>query len=111
MIDQVSFYCDIVANLPVEITALILQYLPLYQVFQAQRVSQKWRLILSSAQMVDSLLHPWYSGSSASLFIPDNLPESTVASIKAEHVDAYRTGNPFSLSFYDASCFRVAYAE
>ena len=111
MIDAVTFHCDLVGQLPVEITAMILQYLPLHQVFQAQRVSRKWRIILSSAQMVDNLLHAWYPGPSAPLSIPDHLSESAVASIKAEHVDAYRTGNPFSMRFHESKCFRVAYAE
>lgn len=98
MVNQVDFYCDIVARIPFEISEMIFQYLPLCQVFQAQRVSKKWQEILASAGMITSLLRQWYRGPDTTPRLPDRLSVYTAASLMAEHVDAYQRGKAFSMS-------------
>ncbi|KAL6714358.1 hypothetical protein ACLMJK_007781 [Lecanora helva] len=89
---------DIVAGLPPEIVATIFHYLPLHQVFSARRVSSSWSWKLSSVQLIDGLLKSWFPNDQVSLRIPEGLSSQAVPALKAEHVDAYRNGNPFSTS-------------
>ena len=118
-IEEVDLHCDIVAQLPLDISLMILQYLPLYQVFQARRVSSKWKQLLSPAQTVEALLRDWYPKGQVgqSLQIPAGLCAESVASLKAEHIDAYRTGYPFNDTRHkwgclvDFCCECVAYAD
>lgn len=119
-IEEVDFHCDIIAKLPLEISQLILQYLPLYQIFWARRVSPKWKQILSSAHIENLLLQDWYPKRDVdqSLQTPTGLPAESVASLKAEHIDAYRTGHAFSYARHEWDCFArgldrdlVAYAD
>lgn len=58
-VGKIDLKCDIIAHSPLEISRDILQYLPIHQIFQARRVSSKWRQILSSAQIVEPLLRDW----------------------------------------------------
>lgn len=118
MTDNVDFHCDIVAKVPCEISEMILQYLPLRQVFQAQRVSHRWRDILASPGVVTAVLWSWYPASDPILGVRDGLSAKTVALLNAEHVDAYRSGNAFSMSTLDFEVFPddlnsdlVAYAD
>ena len=119
-IEAIDMHCDILTKLPLEISQLILRYLPLHQIFQARRVSSKWKQLLSTAQMVNSLMRDWYPqpGIESDLHIPAGLSAERVASLKAEHIDAYRTGNAFKyakLSCEDLSqsidSNRLAYAD
>ena len=118
LVGEVDFNCDIIAQLPLEISQRILQYLPLYQVFEARRVSSQWNQILSSAQTVEPLLRDWYPkrDDNQGLQIPDGLSADSVAALKAEHIDAYRTGHAFTYAMYwsDAKFpnpYRMAYAD
>ena len=120
VIEEVDFHCDIIAKLPLEISRVILQYLPLYQIFQARRVSPGWRQILASARTVEFLLRDWFPNHNVNqdLQIPAGLSAEIVASVKAENVDAYRTGHAFSYARHRRHCFSgawdpyvVAYAD
>ena len=93
-----SFHYDIVAGLPVEISQKIFLYLPLYQCFQAQRVSRRWRELLSAPQTMECLIRWWYPRGETDLCISDGLSIEAVMNLKAEHIDAFRTGHPFSKS-------------
>ena len=93
-----SFHYDIIAELPLEISQKILSYLPLVQCFRAQRVSRRWHKLLSSPQTIDSLLRWWYPGPETDLCIPNDLSVEETMNLKAEHIDAFRTGHPFSKS-------------
>ena len=50
------------------------------------------------------MLHFWRIGSHSAICIPDGLTEDAVASLKAEHIDAFRKGFPFSLGLPDLEC-------
>lgn len=119
-IEQVDFYCDIIAKLPLEISRIILQYLPLYQIFQAQRVSSQWRKILLSAQTLEPLLRDWYPklDPERNLQTSAGVSAESVAAIKAEQIDAYRTGHAFTFARYEwgpdsdnMELYRVAYTD
>ena len=101
-IEKVDLRCDFIAKLPLEISQMILQCLPLYQVFQARRVSSKWNQILKSNETVEPLLRHWYPKHDLDLAlrIPDGLSAESVASFKAEHIDAHRSGRAFSYAYY-----------
>lgn len=120
-LEEVDLRCDIISQLPLELSQIILQHLPLYQLFQARRVSSKWRQILSSAQTVEPLLRDWYHpkrdvdrGSQ----IPAGLSADSVAYLKAKYIDAYCTGHPFTYASHEWDCLEtyldlnlVAYAD
>ncbi|CAD6580983.1 MAG: hypothetical protein ASARMPREDX12_000322 [Alectoria sarmentosa] len=119
-LEEVDLHCDVIAELPLEISQMILRHLPLYQIFQARRVSFRWKQVLSSPQTMEPLLRSWFPAPIAdtALHIPDGLSESSILSLKAEHIDAYRTGHAFSYMTYSWSCFLddlsldlVAYAD
>ena len=97
---RLNLYCDMIARLPNELSNMILQYLPLHQIYQAQRVSRAWLFILSSPQMLDSRLRQWYPTPDTDLRVPSGLSAKATVSLKAEHIDAYRTGNAFSMGVY-----------
>ena len=65
-----------------------------------RRVSRAWYDVLTSPTVRDAVLRSWSIGSDNSLCIPDGLSEEAIASLRAEHVDAFRTGHPFSLSIH-----------
>ena len=95
-IDQVDFRCDPLSKLPLEIIEQILGYLPLHQCFRIRRVSESWLKVLSKPQTVEHLLRFWYPGAEAKFEIPRDLTASAASSLRAEHVDAYRSGQAFS---------------
>ena len=121
-IEDVDLHCDIVAQLPFDISLMILQYLPIHQIFQARRVSSQWRQMLSPTRTVDTFLRDWYpcrkDDVSQILQIPAGLSAENVASLKAEHVDAFRTGHPFKYAHCYFQCasnpqslYRMVYAD
>ena len=97
---------DVFGRLPLELSQRISQYLQLYQIFQARRVSKRWNVILSSPYIVESMfLRPWYTEEKSSLHIPEGLSESAVVSLKAEHIDAFCNGRAFSVANFDIEGF------
>ena len=94
-------YYDIIAELPLEIVQKIFLYLPLHQCFEAQRVSRRWRKLLSVPQTIECLLRWWYPSGETDLCIPNDLSIEATLNLKAEHIDAFRTGHPFSKSILD----------
>ncbi len=74
---------------------------------------------------MELLIRNWFSkpATNKTLHIPDGLSTSSVLSLKAEHIDAYRTGHAFAYAIYEWDCFphyqycsslalgRVAYAD
>ena len=100
---MVDLHCDVIAELPLEIAQIILQYLPLHQIFQAQRVSSNWRRILSSASTVEPLLRDWFPKGEVGLGlrIPKGVSSEFITSLKAERVDAFRTGFAFSSATHE----------
>ena len=97
VLDPINFKYDIIGNSPIEINAIIFQHLQIYQLFQAQRVSRTWKWILSSPEILDPPLEDWDSMGETPLRLPKGLTPQAIRSLKAEHVDAYRTGLPFSM--------------
>lgn len=98
IIEQVDLRCDLIVELPRELSSMILQYLPLYQVFQARRVSRLWHSVLTSSGILEDVLRSWQLASPSLLRIPPGLSVEAIISLKAEHMDAYRTGNPFCMA-------------
>lgn len=94
---SLDFRFDIIGNLPIEILCLVFMNLDIYQAFQLRRVSKRWLAALSAPQIVESMLCPWFSLGPVDLRMPPNVSEEESLAIKAEHVDAFKTGNPFSM--------------
>ncbi|KAI4200456.1 MAG: hypothetical protein LQ350_003904 [Teloschistes chrysophthalmus] len=94
---EVHFKQDPIERVPLEISCLIFQHLDIYQAFQLRRVSKLWLRRLSAPDFVESLLRPWFAMGEVNLRMPPNISAEAALSIKAEHVDAYKTGNPFSM--------------
>ncbi|KAL8930739.1 MAG: hypothetical protein Q9208_000280 [Pyrenodesmia sp. 3 TL-2023] len=91
------FNFDIISGLPIEILCMTFKHLPIYQAFQLRRVSKTWLQKLSAPELVESLLQPWFPMGDVDLRMPDNVSREAALAIKAEHVDAFKTGNPFSM--------------
>ena len=89
---------DIVGQLPLEISQEVAQYLPLHENVAAQRVSRRWLRIFT--ETLKPLLQGWYgdqnSNNPHALRIPEGLSDTAITSLRAEQVDAYRTGRAFS---------------
>lgn len=96
--DHVQSQFDIVGNLPIEILCLIFRDVDTYQVFQLRRVSKTWRTKLCAPQLVESNLRPWFAMGEINVRMPDGIFTDEALAIKAEHVDAFKTGNPFSMA-------------
>ncbi len=99
-LNSTDFTCDIVGDLPLEVNVMIFQHVPIYQVFQARRVSRTWMRTLSSPDILNPLLLQWDSMGETRLRIPEGLSPQSVISLQAEHIDAYRTGFAFSKMAY-----------
>ncbi|KAL8674581.1 MAG: hypothetical protein Q9168_001024 [Polycauliona sp. 1 TL-2023] len=95
---SVDFRFDIIGHLPVEILGLIFQHLEIYQAFQLRRVSKWWQKILSASDLITILLRPWYALGEVPLRMPLDISTDAALGLKAEHLDAFRTGNPFSMA-------------
>ena len=96
-IDQVDFRCDPLRKLEVEVVQQVLGYLPLHQCFRMRRVSKSWLEFLSNPPIVEDLLRFWYPGAEAKFEVPEDKTASVASSSRAEHVDAYRSGQAFSM--------------
>ena len=96
-----DFRCDLLSKLPVEIMQHVLGYLPLHQCFRMRRVSKKWLEVLSEPKTVEHLLRFWYPKAEAEFEVPKELGASAASSLRAEHVDAYRSGQAFSTIVLD----------
>ncbi|KAL8705478.1 MAG: hypothetical protein Q9201_001409 [Fulgogasparrea decipioides] len=94
---KVDFRFDIISYLPIELLCLVFQHLEIYQAFQLRRVSRKWLRSLSAPELVDALLRPWFAMGDVDLRIPPELSDEAALALKAEHVDAFITGNPYSV--------------
>ncbi|KAL8774895.1 MAG: hypothetical protein Q9194_003927 [Teloschistes cf. exilis] len=90
---EVHFKHDPIEKLPLEISCLIFQHLDLYQAVQLRLVSKLWLQKLSAPDLVESLLRPWFAMGEVNLRMPPNISAEAALSIKAEHVDAYKTDN------------------
>ena len=95
-IDHVDFRYDIIGKLPLELVQAVFLNFPLYQAFQARRVSKYWSQVFSAPQTVEALLRPWFPQTKKSLCIPKRLSTADIAALKAEHIDAYLDGVAFS---------------
>ena len=103
VVGRLGCFChfDIIAALPLEIVQKIFLLLPLHQCFKSQRVSRRWHKVLSAPQTMQCLIQWWYPSGETDLCIPDNLSIEATLNLKAEHIDAFRTGHPFSKSSLD----------
>ena len=109
-ISTVDFRCDPVDKLPFELCYDIFQYLDIYQIFQAQRVSRKWYQSLSSPKVIEPLaLRPWFGDSEMSsrtsrrflqgaTTVPDGTSPAGEASLHAKHIDCFRNGTAISMA-------------
>ena len=105
-----DFRSDLIDKLPFELCYQIFQYLEVYQIFQAQRVSRKWYQLLSSPNIVEPLtLRPWFGDSEMSLrtskkflhgaiTFPDGVSPGGVTSLHAKHIDSFRNGTAISMA-------------
>ena len=103
VVGKLGCFChyDIVAGLPLEIIQKIFLHLPLHECFKAQRVSRRWHKVLSAPQTIERLIQWWYPKGETDLCIPNDLSLEATLNLKAEHIDAFRTGHPFSKSILD----------
>ncbi len=95
---QLDFRYDIIGKIPPEIVLMVFQHLPIYQCFQARRVSRCWLERLLSRQILEVHLHQWYR--------EDELKNHNIASM-AEKFDAYQRISPFSMAIRDLRCYSV----
>ena len=109
IVGKLGCFChyDIIAELPLEINQKIFLYLPLHQCFKAQRVSRRWHKLLSAPQTIECLIRWWYPGGETDLCIPNDLSIEATLNLKAEHIDAFRSGYPFSKSILDGMPDRI----
>ena len=91
----ILFPGDIFTQLPLELSQKITQYLGLSEATRARRVSKDWLNLLTSSQMMQSLFGPWHRTADSTLSIPNGLSHSAISSLKAEYVNAYRSGAAF----------------
>ena len=96
LIAEADFRCDIIGNLPIELVALVFQYLDLVKAFQFRRVSRKWFKLLSSESLIKSILEPWRLSGDSRLTVPQGTTPSQTLDLIAEIEDAFRTGKAFS---------------
>ena len=94
---------DLVPKLPVEIIAIISQYLPLYQIFQARRVSKAWYHALTSPKLLRNAIRLWDPISEIASSQDDD-SEAKKLSQKAEGVDALFRGIPLHTQEYHTGC-------
>ncbi|KAL8735881.1 MAG: hypothetical protein Q9181_002630 [Wetmoreana brouardii] len=94
---KADFRFDIISHLPIELLCSVFQHLDIYQAFQLRRVSRRWLQSLSAPKLVESLLRPWFAIGDVDLRIPPDLSYEAALALKAEHVDAFTTGNPYSV--------------
>ena len=116
VVGKLGCFChyDIIAELPLEIVHKIFLLLPLHQCFKAQRVSRRWHKVLSAPQTMQCLIQWWYPSGETDLCIPNHLSSEAALNLKAEHIDAFRTGHPFSKSNLDGmpDCMKgIVYAH
>jgi len=97
MVARVDFRFDIVGRAPLEVVQEIFRLLPLWQTFEVQRVSRTWEFALSSPETIDMLLRPWFLNNDSFLQIPKCLSPRAISFLKAEYVEAYSSGMPFSI--------------
>ena len=95
-----DFRRDPLRKLAVEVVQQVLGYLPLHQCFRVRRVSKFWLNFLSNPPIVEDLLRFWYPGAEAKFEVPEGKTASVASSMRAEHVDAYRSGQAFSTIVY-----------
>ena len=88
-----NFRCDIIGRLPPELSQLVIQHLPLYQVFQSRRVSRSWQGILSTGQVIKQALGQWYPA--------DHASSNVLLTEVAQRADAYQQGNPLAMTIVD----------
>lgn len=117
-VKDIQYSTDIFTRLPLEISEIIAQHLGLTQAIRARRVSKGWLNILTSSHVSRCLLRPWHSTDNCSLRVPDGLSQSAIWSLKAEHMNAYRSGIAFDqktvqlpLSRIGSIYKRVAYSN
>ena len=96
LIEHLERHFDIIGNLPLELVQSIFLALPIHQAFQAQRVSRRWSKLLTTTQTVETLVRGWFRDDDTSLVIPNGSSAYDIASLKAEHINAYLNGKPFS---------------
>ena len=101
--EATCFKLDVVGKLPLELSHVITQYLPLREIFAAQRVSHQWSRIFTSFQTLQNLqplMQHWYGDNvttwGQTLHVPDGLSSTAKTALMAEHMEAYRTGKAFS---------------
>lgn len=94
------FNGDVVGKLPLELSQMIAQYVPLRENFVAQRVSHQWSHIFTSPQTLQPLMQHWYGDNvttwDQTLRMPYELLSIAKTALLAEHMEAYRTGKAFS---------------
>lgn len=94
-VKDIQYPTDIFTRLPLEISEIIAQHLGLTQAARARRVSKGWLNILASSHISECLVKPWHSPDKCCLRVPDGLSKRAIWSLKAEHIDAYRSGKAF----------------
>lgn len=77
---------------------MVFQHLPIYQCFQARRVSRCWSERLFSRQILETHLRGWYR--------KDELGNHNIARM-AQRIDAYQHISPFSMAIRDLRCYSV----
>ena len=88
---------DILGKLPLELAVDVVKYLHPFQIFQARRVSHKWKERLTSPVVLRPVFKQWMPSDQT---IPEDEPaQSQFFTSVAKQTDAYETGLPFSIKY------------
>ena len=94
MFRRLHLTCDIVGELPTELSEQVMLHLPLYQCYQARRVSKRWNKVLSSDHLIKQIVD---SQSLALQHVQSSYHNDTDLTSISQNLDAYLRCYPFSM--------------
>ena len=115
MFQRLHLTYDIFGKLPTELSENVAVHLPLYQCYQARRVSKRWKEVLSSDHLIKQILA---SQSLDPQHPSGTLPNNIHLNLLSQNLDAYLGCYPFSVMNQDIPyngtiryAYHVAYAD
>ncbi|KAF2097640.1 hypothetical protein NA57DRAFT_77892 [Rhizodiscina lignyota] len=96
-----TFQFDIVGGLPLELVGKIFAHADIEDILQCQRVSKRWKFLLSTSAVLDPRLNRWYSLSDPPLTRSSD-PTVNLPLLKLKHIWQYTHHKPSSTAIYHA---------
>ncbi|KAF2191414.1 hypothetical protein K469DRAFT_746751 [Zopfia rhizophila CBS 207.26] len=93
-LDGREFFFDIIGKVPLEIVVQIFSYLDVLVPFRLQCVSQQWKTVLRSPDVLKRVLRNWYTDNDPPLGGEEALQgnEHAIFQLRAQHLHRLRTG-------------------